>query len=62
MGPTLYAVALGLAFVHTGVSLTLCALVPVFYILPGRVDAFWKPGHAGIPSRNIADDSQGGRE
>jgi uncharacterized membrane protein len=44
MGPSLYAVAFGLAFVSTSVSLIVCALVPVLYILPGRVDAFWRHG------------------
>jgi uncharacterized membrane protein len=42
MGPVLYAIALVLVFVHTGISLGVCALVPVLYILPGRVDRFWK--------------------
>jgi uncharacterized membrane protein len=49
MGPSLYAVALGLAFVNTGISLVVCALVPLLYILPGRVDAFWKHRHPGKP-------------
>jgi uncharacterized membrane protein len=43
MGPVLYTVALVIAFVNTGVSLTICALVPLLYILPGRVDMFWRP-------------------
>ncbi len=62
MGPVLYAAALGLAFVHTGVGLALCALVPLLYILPGRVDAFWKPGHTGIADPNAADGTRGDRD
>jgi uncharacterized membrane protein len=44
MGPALYTVALGLSFVSTGISLAVCALVPVLYILPGRVDQLWSRG------------------
>jgi uncharacterized membrane protein len=58
MGPTLYAVALLLAFVHTGISLVLCALVPVLYILPGRVDVFWKRGQPAGPEPKPAAPSE----
>jgi uncharacterized membrane protein len=42
MGPVIYALAIPIAYVSTGASLALCALAPVLYILPGRVDAYWK--------------------
>jgi len=50
MGPFFYAIAIGLAFLNTGLSLAICALVPILYIFPGRVDAFWKQGHREQPS------------
>jgi uncharacterized membrane protein len=42
MGPALYTVALGTAFWNTGVGLTVCAVVPLLYIVPGRVDRLWR--------------------
>jgi uncharacterized membrane protein len=43
MGPACYALAIGVAFVSPPVSLVLCAVVPLLYLLPGRVDRYWKP-------------------
>jgi uncharacterized membrane protein len=41
MAPLVYAVAIALSFVRTELSLVLYAIVPVLYILPGRVDILW---------------------
>jgi TMEM175 potassium channel family protein len=41
MGPLLYLVAIGLSFLSPELSLALCALVPVLYVLPGRLDIHW---------------------
>jgi uncharacterized membrane protein len=45
MGPTIYAVALAMAFIAPLVSLSLCVLTPLLYLLPGQVDIYWKHGH-----------------
>jgi uncharacterized membrane protein len=42
MGPVLYLIAIGLAFINTNCALFICALVPILYVLPGRVDSYWK--------------------
>jgi uncharacterized membrane protein len=42
MGPMIYALAIPVAFVSPAASLALCALAPVLYLIPGRVDAYWK--------------------
>jgi uncharacterized membrane protein len=44
MGPALYTLALGLSFVDTAIGVAVCGLVPLLYILPGRVDRFWNGG------------------
>jgi uncharacterized membrane protein len=41
MGPALYSLAAGLAFISTTASLAVCALTPLLYLLPGRVDRLW---------------------
>jgi uncharacterized membrane protein len=41
MGPLLYLVAIALSFFSPELSLALCALVPILYILPGRLDVHW---------------------
>lgn len=47
MGPLLYMVAIVLSFFSPEWSLGLCALVPILYILPGRLDIHWGTrGHA----------------
>ncbi|HEX3445049.1 MAG TPA: TMEM175 family protein [Chthoniobacterales bacterium] len=45
MAPFVYAIAIALSFVKTELSLILYALVPVLYILPGRVDVHWGERH-----------------
>jgi uncharacterized membrane protein len=41
VGPTAYVLAIGLSFASTAVSLAIYVLVPVLYILPGRLDRHW---------------------
>ena len=41
MGPLVYVIAIGLSFFRAEVSLALYALVPMLYILPGRIDIHW---------------------
>jgi uncharacterized membrane protein len=57
MGPAIYVVALGLAFVNTTLSLIVCALVPVLYLLPGRVDSFWKQAHQPLSQDASLDNA-----
>ena len=38
VGPGAYLLAIGLSFVSTAASIAIYALVPLLYILPGRVD------------------------
>jgi uncharacterized membrane protein len=45
MGPGIYLIALGFAFVDTRVSLILCLVTPLLYLFPGRVDRYWRHGH-----------------
>jgi uncharacterized membrane protein len=49
MGPAVYSAAILLAFFVPVVSLILYAVVPVLYILPGRVDRFWHHRPADRP-------------
>jgi uncharacterized membrane protein len=41
MGPLLYLLGIVISFFSTELSLALYALVPVLYILPGRLDIHW---------------------
>ena len=41
MAPLVYVIAIGLSFFRAEVSLVLYALVPLLYILPGRIDIHW---------------------
>lgn len=50
MGPLLYLVAIVLSFFSPEWSLALCALVPILYILPGRLDIHW--GRAVMQNRS----------
>jgi uncharacterized membrane protein len=47
MAPLVYILAIVLCFFNTGVSLALYALVPILYILPGRIDIHWGGRHQG---------------
>ena len=45
MGPAIYTMAAVAAFFSPSLSLILCVLTPLLYVLPGRVDRHWKqPG------------------
>jgi hypothetical protein len=41
IAPAVYVVAIAVSFFRPELSLLLYALVPVLYILPGRVDVHW---------------------
>jgi uncharacterized membrane protein len=41
IAPSVYVVAIAVSFVRPEVSLFLYSLVPILYILPGRVDVHW---------------------
>lgn len=45
MGPAVYLTAAALADLAPLASLVLCGIVPVLYLLPGRVDHYWHHGH-----------------
>jgi uncharacterized membrane protein len=48
MGPSIYLVAIGLSFLPflgPWISLLCFILVPVLYIMPGRIDIHWTPRH-----------------
>lgn len=45
VGPVIYAIAAISAERWHLLSHALCALVPTLYIMPGRIDRFWKEGH-----------------
>lgn len=51
MGPCVYIIAIGLSFLRAEVSLALYALVPVLYILPGRIDIHWGRHHHAKSSK-----------
>ena len=65
MGPSAYLLAIGLSFISTAGSIAIYALVPMLYILPGRVDrhlgapapdlAHASGQHAGIPAKEETD-------
>jgi len=45
--PLVYVIAIGLSFFRAEMSLALYALVPILYILPGRIDIHWGGRHQG---------------
>jgi uncharacterized membrane protein len=45
LAPLVYLIAIALSFVRAELSLILYALVPVLYILPGRIDIHWGGRH-----------------
>ena len=54
MGPLLYLIAIALSFLSTELSLVMYALVPILYILPGRVDIHWGKRHHEKPKSDQA--------
>jgi uncharacterized membrane protein len=49
MGPVVYLIAIAVSFFTTQLSLVLYALVPILYIVPGRIDIHWAGRHGGKP-------------
>jgi hypothetical protein len=47
MAPLVYVIAIALSFFRPELSLALYALVPILYILPGRIDIHWGGRHQG---------------
>jgi hypothetical protein len=45
LGPLVYVIAIAVSFFKAEFSLVLYALVPVLYILPGRIDVHWGGRH-----------------
>jgi TMEM175 potassium channel family protein len=41
LGPILYALSVAACFLSVRISLMLYVLVPIIYILPGRIDRYW---------------------
>ncbi|MBV8584937.1 MAG: DUF1211 domain-containing protein [Verrucomicrobia bacterium] len=58
MAPALYIVAIVASFFRPELSLLIYALVPVLYILPGRVDAHWSKRPPGNHSSRQASPEQ----
>jgi uncharacterized membrane protein len=53
MGPAIYTVAAGAAFFSPSLSLILCVLTPLLYLLPGRVDRHWKPAVRKVDGESL---------
>jgi uncharacterized membrane protein len=45
MGPKIYLAAAILSFFSPTLSLLLCILTPMLYMIPGKVDRYWHLGH-----------------
>lgn len=55
MGPMIYFLAIMASFLHIVISLSIFALVPLLYILPGNIDRHWKHVHEpGSPEKHEA--------
>jgi uncharacterized membrane protein len=52
MAPVVYVIAIGLSFIKAELSLALYALVPILYILPGRIDIHWGERQRGKSKTN----------
>jgi uncharacterized membrane protein len=57
MAPSVYVVAIAASFVRPEVSLFLYALVPVLYILPGRLDLHWSRRRQSNSSTHQTDST-----
>lgn len=50
LGPTCYGVGIVLAFVDVRIAVAVYLVVPLFYVVPGRVDHHWGSlGHRTVP-------------
>jgi TMEM175 potassium channel family protein len=45
VGPAAFLVAIGLSFFSTAGAIVLYALVPLLYVVPGRIDLHWRTFH-----------------
>jgi uncharacterized membrane protein len=52
MAPVVYVIAIALSFIKAELSLALYALVPILYILPGRIDIHWGGRQQGKSKTN----------
>jgi uncharacterized membrane protein len=55
--PCLYLLAIATSFFSTFASLVIFSLVPVLYIIPGRIDQHWTATHGGV-STDHADSNE----
>jgi hypothetical protein len=46
LGPALYGISMVLRFVSVWISLAIYVIVPLIYILPGRIDRHWRSTEA----------------
>jgi uncharacterized membrane protein len=51
LAPAILVLAVVFSFVSTNISLGLCAIIPVLYVLPGRIDRHWTPTHTANRKR-----------
>jgi len=60
-GPLLYLLAMGLSGVSVPASLVVFLLVPLYYIVPGRIDRHWAQGPtARIEEARVSPDGDAG--
>ena len=45
MGPALYVLATLVSFVRPSLGFSVCVVTPLLYMIPGRVDRYWRQGH-----------------
>jgi uncharacterized membrane protein len=57
--PLIYLLAIGISFLSVETSLILFILVPVLYILPGRIDRHWMQGRSTNEVRGSANGDAG---
>jgi hypothetical protein len=50
LAPAIYLIAIAFSFINVRVSVLILVLVPVFYILPGRIDRHWKRANEVVRS------------
>jgi uncharacterized membrane protein len=51
LAPAILVLAVVFSFVSTIISLGLCAIIPVLYVLPGEIDRHWRPPHTANRER-----------
>ncbi len=58
MAPMICLVAIGLSFVSTTLSIILYLLLPIPYILPGRIDIHWSRSHHTVTQTHPASGEE----